>query len=122
MKYNYKFPFERYKIWELGLDLSVDMYKITTSFPKEEKYGMISQIRRASNSVGANIAEGISRFSEKEKARFIEISFGSLMEVAHFMFLANRLGFISEKEFSTTKPILLELSNKINAFHKKLTN
>ena len=90
MHKEYKFPFERYEIWSLSINFSINMYRLTTNFPNEEKYGMICQIRRASNSVGANIAEGVSRFSEKEKARFIEISFGSLMEVAHFFFFSKR--------------------------------
>jgi len=116
----YQFPFERYEIWSLSVDFSVNMYKLTAEFPKEEKFGMISQIRRASNSVGANIAEGVSRFSEKEKARFIEISFGSLMEVAHFLFLAKRLEFIDQNTFDKLKPEIFKLSNKINSFHKVL--
>ena len=93
---------------------------MTTSFPKEEKYGITSQLRRASNSVGANIAEGLSRFSEKEKARFIEIAFGSLMEVAHFLFLSKKLEMVDEDKFGDLKLKIQELSNKINAFHKKL--
>ena len=96
------------------------LYKITIDFPSEEKYGIISQIRRAWNSVGANIAEGSARFSEKDKARFIEISFGSLMEITHFLYLSNRLGFLSTETLVLLKPQILELSNKINAYHKKL--
>lgn len=116
----YQFPFERYEIWNLSIKLSEKIYRITSQFPSEEKYGIISQIRRAANSVGANIAEGVSRFSEKEKARFIEIAFGSLMEVAHFLFLSKNLGLISEETLIEIKPEILELSNKINAFHKLL--
>ena len=120
MKYNYQFPFERYEIWNLSLELSACVYKMTTSFPKEEKYVITSQLRKASNSVGANIAEGLSRFSEKEKARFIEIAFGSLMEVAHFLFLSKKLEMVDEDKFGDLKLKIQELSNKINAFHKKL--
>lgn len=68
----YKFPFEKLEIWKLSVELSLNIYQITENFPNEEKFGIISQIRRSSNSVGGNIAEGISRFSNKEKARFIE--------------------------------------------------
>ena len=113
------FPFEKYKIWELSLDLSQKIYALTNEFPPEEKFGMTSQLRRAANSVGANIAEGLSRFSEKEKARFIEISFGSLMEAAHFLFLARKLDFITIEDFDMIKPFILEISNKINALYKK---
>ena len=89
----YLFPFEKLEIWRLSIDMAESLYKLTHNFPTEEKYGIISQIRRAGNSVGANIAEGSARFSEKDKARFIEISFGSLMEVVHFLYLSNRLAF-----------------------------
>jgi four helix bundle protein len=119
-KSEYLFPFEKLDIWKLSIDMAETLYKITIDFPSEEKYGIISQIRRAGNSVGANIAEGSARFSEKDKARFIEISFGSLMEIAHFLYLSNRLGFLSTENLQHLKPQILELSNKINAYHKRL--
>jgi four helix bundle protein len=119
-KSEYLFPFEKLEIWKLSIDMAEVLYKVTINFPSEEKFGIISQIRRAGNSVGANIAEGSSRFSEKEKARFIEISFGSLMEVAHFLYLSNRLGFLSNENLHHLKPQIFELSNKINAYHKRL--
>ena len=99
---------------------SIEIYKLTATFPPEEKFGIVSQIRRAANSVGANIAEGTSRFSEKEKARYIEIAFGSLMEVSHFLILSWKLDLISKEQQENLKPAILELSNKLNAFHKRL--
>jgi four helix bundle protein len=117
---NYLFPFEKLEIWKLSIEISETLYKVTNDFPTEEKYGITSQLRRAGNSIGANIAEGSARFSEKDKARFIEISFGSLMEVAHFLYLSNRLGYLSNENLSNLKPRILEMSNKINAYHKKL--
>jgi len=117
---NFQLPFEKYEIYHLAVDLSVDIYKLTKEWPSDEKFGMISQIRRAVTSVGANIAEGTSRFSEKEKARFIEISYGSLMEVAHFLYTAKRLEIIKEEELEERKAIIGKLANKINAFHKRL--
>lgn len=120
MKPDYLFTFEKLEIWKLSMDLAESIYKITINFPAEEKYGIISQIRRAANSVGANIAEGSARFSEKDKARFIQISFSSLMEVAHFLNLSHRLSFLSEDDLNLLKPRIFELSNKINAYYKKL--
>lgn len=117
---NYLFPFEKLEIWKLSIEIAETLYKVTNDFPTEEKYGITSQLRRAGNSIGANIAEGSARFSEKDKARFIEISFGSLMEVAHFLHLSNRLGYLSNENLSNLKPRILEMSNKINAYHKKL--
>ena len=117
---NYLFPFEKLEIWKLSIEIAETLYKVTNDFPTEEKYGITSQLRRAGNSIGANIAEGSARFSEKDKARFIEISFGSLMEVAHFLYLSNTLGYLSNENLSNLKPRILEMSNKINAYHKKL--
>jgi len=117
---SYQLPFEKYEIYHLAVDLPVDLYELTNKWPSEEKFGMISQVRRAATSVGANIAEGVSRFSEKEKARFLEISYGSLMEVVHFLYTAKRLEFITEQQLEERKPEIGKLSNKINAFHRKL--
>ena len=119
---DYAFPFERYDIWKLSVDMSLKIYELSATFPAEEKYGLVGQIRRASNSVGANIAEGMSRFSEKEKARFLEIAYGSLMEVAHFAILARNLYFLSLKQYDELKIMIQEISNKVNALHKKMTN
>ncbi len=119
---DYAFPFERYDIWKLSVDMSLKIYELSATFPAEEKYGLVGQIRRASNSVGANIAEGVSRFSEKEKARFLEIAYGSLMEVAHFAILARNLNFLSLKQYDELKIMIQEISNKVNALHKKMTN
>jgi len=117
---NYKLHFEKYEIYQLAVELSLDVYKLSNNWPNEEKYGIIGQIRRASTSIGANIAEGTSRFSEKEKARFIEIAYGSLMEVAHFLFMSEKLSFISREETFNQKQSINKLANKLNAFRKKL--
>ena len=107
----YAFPFERYDVWKLSVDMTLNIYAITAGFPSEEKFGLISQLRRASSSVGANIAEGVSRLSEKEKARFLEMAFGSLMEVAHFTMLSRDLNFISIKQNEEMKIQIFEISN-----------
>ncbi|MBK8388922.1 MAG: four helix bundle protein [Saprospiraceae bacterium] len=116
----YAFPFERYDVWKLSVDMTLNIYAITAGFPSEEKFGLISQLRRASSSVGANIAEGVSRLSEKEKARFLEMAFGSLMEVAHFTMLSRDLNFISIKQNEEMKIQIFEISNKINSLQKKM--
>lgn len=92
----YKLPFEKLNIYVLSIELATEIYKTTKFWSSDEKYGMISQIRRASTSVGANIAAGVSRFFNKEKARFIEIAFGSLMEVIHFLNMGRILEYIDQ--------------------------
>ena len=117
---NYLFPFEKYEIWQLSIKYSRSIYKLTSQFPKEEKFGLTNQLRRASSSIGANIAEGVTRHSEKDKSRFIEIAFGSLMETAHFLYLSKELDILTEEDFSSIRNQILELSNKTNSFYKVL--
>ena len=88
-------------VWQNAMNLVEDVYKITANFPKEEKYGLISQIRRCSVSIPSNISEGFMRKSTKEYIQFIYISLGSLGELDTQMEIAVRLKFIeSQKEFN----------------------
>ena len=116
----HQFSFEKLQVWHLAIDLSVSIYGITKEFPTEEKYGLTSQIRRSANSVSANLAEGSARFSNKEKARYFEIAYGSLLETASHLFLAQKLAFLDEESIDSTRPKIEELSNKINALHKRM--
>ena len=73
--------FEKLQVWQNSKDFVLKVYSVTNTFPESEKFGIISQIRRASTSISANIAEGFSRNSDKEKAKFINIAYGSAIEV-----------------------------------------
>lgn len=90
-------------VWQKAHVLALDVYKITRNFPKEELFGITSQIRRASVSVAANIAEGYKRRSGNDKARFFNISEGSLDETKYFLILSKDLGFIDENEELVSK-------------------
>jgi four helix bundle protein len=116
----YTFSFEKLEVWQLSRKLSVSIYKTTASFPSEEQYGLISQLRRASVSVSSNIAEGNSRFSQKDKAHFFEMSFSSLMEVMNQLIISFDLGFISNETLNIYRKNITELSNKLNALHKSI--
>lgn len=83
-------------VWEKAHQLVLDIYEDTKRFPKEEMYGLTSQVRRAAVSVPANVAEGFKRISKKEKLRFYNISQSSLEEVRYYLLLAQDLGY-SEK-------------------------
>jgi len=74
MEEKHLYPFEKLEIWRLSVEIATKIYAITTSFPGEEKFGIISQLRRAATSVSANLAEGASRLSNKDKARFFQIA------------------------------------------------
>ena len=85
--------FKELKIWQKGLEIAVNCYKLTSSFPKEEKYGMVSQITRSAISISSNIAEGSSRHSEKDYHRFVEIALGSSFELETQILIAKTVDF-----------------------------
>jgi four helix bundle protein len=85
-------------IWKTANKLTKDIYLVTDKFPEKERYGIIDQIRRASSSVGANIAEGFGRFHYKDKLKFYYNARGSVCEVQNFIFLAQDLGYLDKKK------------------------
>ena len=100
---------EDLQVWQEGMALAKDVYAATASFPKEEMYGLTSQMRRAAVSVPSNIAEGAARCSKKEFLQFLNIARGSLMELETQIFLARDLGFTASHDR------MLERSNKTYA-------
>ena len=95
-----------------------DIYKLTDHFPKEEKYGLASQIQRASVSIVSNIAEGTSRLSDKEKIRYVEITYGSLMEVYCQLCIALDLNYISSQQLNDQKQKIDSIAGKLNALNR----
>lgn len=93
-------PHKRLRCWQLGMDIVMDIYKSTKRFPPEEKYGLISQMRRSAVSVPSNIAEGSARNSKKEFINFLYISSGSLSELDTQIEVAKRLGFLSHEQWT----------------------
>lgn len=110
-----EFSFEKLEVWKDSKDFVVKIYRLTDSYPNDEKFGLISQIRRASLSVTNNISEGTSRWTSKEKIRFIEISYGSLMEVLNCLIISRELNLISEQIFLELRSDIEKISNKLNA-------
>lgn len=116
------FSFEKLEVWKLARQLNKKVYQISKDFPDGEKFGLISQIRRASISISSNIAEGSSRISGKEQARFTEIAYGSLLEVLNQLIMATDLEYITETEIDNQRPIFEELSNKLNKLRQSQLN
>ncbi|MEQ6121638.1 four helix bundle protein [Reichenbachiella sp. MALMAid0571] len=114
--------FTKYEIWELAIEVAQLIYKSSDFFPDEEKFGLISQIRRASVSISSNIAEGASRSSDKEFNRFLEIAIGSLFEVRSQLFLAKRIQILKENEFDMLDDKLSVLAKKLNSLRNKLNH
>ena len=95
----YTFSFEKLEVWKEAIQLSKDIYKVTSTFPDEEKFGLVSQIKRATNSIAANLAEGTSRITSKDKAHFTTIAFNTTMEVLNHLIVSKELEFISEEDY-----------------------
>src|SRR5437762_7355880 len=93
------FGFEKLDVWQKAIDFAGLVYKVTRSFPDDERFGLTSQMRRAAVSVSSNIAEGSARFSKADFTRFLEIATGSLFEVVSQSFVSRRQGFLSEADF-----------------------
>jgi four helix bundle protein len=91
--------FRQLKVWEKAHQLTLDIYKASDAFPKEERYGLISQIRRSSMSIPTNIAEGCGRFTDPDFARFLQVAMGSASETEYQLILSHDLEFVSREEF-----------------------
>ena len=101
-------PHKQLKAWQLGMEIARDVYKLTQLFPTEEKYGIVSQMKRCSVSIPSNIAEGAARNSKKEFVNFLHIASGSLSELDTQLELSKRLNFINEKTWKELDVKLLE--------------
>jgi len=91
--------FRQLKVWEKAHQLALAVYKVTKGFPKEELYGLTSQIRRASMSIPTNIAEGCGRNTDAEFARFLQIAMGSASETEYQLLLAHDLEFLTSEQY-----------------------
>lgn len=111
------YSFEKLDTWQYARQLVHMVYDLTARFPTEEKYSLTSQIRRASVSVSSNIAEGSTRWSRKEKARYYEMAYGSLMECLNQAILSLDLLFISENEYRRVRDLIETISRMLNSLY-----
>lgn len=112
--------FEDFRVWQLSHKLALEIYRITKFFPKEELYGLISQLRRAASSVPANIVEGYYRNTTKELVRFIFNARGSAGEVTYFLILAKDLGYLNIDSYKSLREEYESLIRQLNALIKGL--
>ncbi len=116
------FSFEKLKVWQKTIELSEFIYKLIQKFLSEEKFGLISQMRRCSVSISSNLSEGSGRHSGKDKARFTEISFGSALELLNQSILSNKLGYISTKDIESVRLQVSEITMMLDGLYKSLLN
>jgi len=114
----YLFSFEKLNTWKESIEVVKIIYGITNNFPKEERFGLVSQLRRASVSISSNLAEGTSRITNKDKARFTNIAYSSLMEVLNQLIISKELNFVDAAEYNQIRKRLEKLANMINALKK----
>ena len=112
--------YKNLKVWQKADELAIETYKITKNFPKDELYGITSQLRRASLSVPTNIVEGYARKGDKELARYINISIGSLAEVEYLLDFSWRLGFMKEEDFQKISSLREFVGKLLWNFYKKI--
>lgn len=108
--------FENLTVWQESQSFAVAVYKVSQSFPKEELFGITSQIRRAASSISANIAEGFGRTSTKDKLNFYTIAYGSLLETKNFLYLSEKLGYLDREQLDQLITHSVSCQKLINAF------
>jgi four helix bundle protein len=108
------------RAFELADEVVMLVYRVTAGFPKEELFGLTSQIRRAAVSVPSNIVEGCARDSEAEYLRFLNIAFGSLRELHYQLSLSKRLGYLSNQDSSLLEPKVIETEKVLNGLIRSL--
>lgn len=107
-------------VWQKSYKLSLQVYELTQRFPKEEIYGLTSQIRRAVVSIPSNIAEGYCRYSKKEYIQFLQIAYGSGAELETQLLLTKDLKYSSEKEYLELSNLLAEVMKMLNSLIAKV--
>lgn len=112
--------FRQYEVWKNAISFTTEIYKLTTTFPTSEKFGLVNQLHRATVSIASNIVEGASRTSEKDFAHFLEISLGSSFEVETQLLISRNLNYISEDEYLAVIKNVTVLQKQLNQFINKI--
>jgi four helix bundle protein len=114
--------YKKFSVWEKSHQLTLDIYKVLLTFPKDEMFGLTSQIKRSSSSIPTNIAEGCGRSSDKDFCRFLYISFGSANELEYQIFLSIELNFLEKEQGQIFLKQIEEVKKMLNGLITKLNN
>jgi len=112
--------FKALKVWQKAHRLTLDIYKATKTFPKDEMYGLISQMRRSSASIAANIAEGCGKNGDVELARYLQIAMGSASELEYHILLSHDLNFLGLLDYEQIEKKVSEVKKMLTGFIKTL--
>ena len=113
-----QYSFEKLRVWQAARELAKQVYLASGNFPKREIYGLTSQCNRAAVSVAANLAEGTSRQTRKDRAHFSEIAYGSLTELACLLILSKDVGVLSDDTETALRGSIEQGSAQLNALHR----
>ncbi len=112
--------YKKLRAFELADQLVMEVYRVTREFPSDERFGLTSQLRRASLSIASNIVEGCSRDSQSDFARFVEIAFGSAREVEYQLSVANRLDLVTREQLKSVLEVATETCKVLNGLLRSL--
>src|SRR5438270_9606778 len=115
------FNFEKLGVWQKAIDFAELVYKHTREFPGNERFGLTNQMRRAAVSISSNIAEGTSRMSQTDFARFVEIATGSVFEAISQAFVGRREGYLADEAFATLYSSAEEVGRMLSGLRKSLS-
>ena len=114
------FFYRKLNVYHQSKRLVADVYALTKAFPPQEQYGLANQLQRAAVSIPSNIAEGMGRFSNKERVHFLEIASGSLMEVMCQLEIAEMLGYIAKSQLDDEEQVIMNISKMLVALRKNV--
>jgi len=112
--------YEDLEVWQKAHSLTIKLYRVTEGFPRSEMFGLTSQIRRAGNSIGANLAEGCGRWGDAELARYVQIAMGSAAELQNHLRLAKDLGFLKARDHAAILNDVTSVRQMLTAFRQKV--
>ncbi len=113
--------YKELKVWQKAVDLVTEIYRVTKQFPREEMYGLVSQMRRAAVSVPSNMAEGWGRGSTKEYIRFLTIARGSLMELETQLIISEKLNYLKAQQLQNLSEQMQEIGKMLNGLITSLS-
>ncbi|MFW5708362.1 MAG: four helix bundle protein [Bacteroidota bacterium] len=117
-----KYSFEKLAVWQDSRVMIKKLYLLTSSFPENEKFGLVNQMRRAAISIASNLAEGSSRTSTKDQAHFYQIVYSSAMELLNQLIISYDLQIIKESQYTDIRTDIESITYKINALRKAILN
>ncbi len=118
----FTYSFEKLEVWKESIQLVKDIYTLTKDFPNDEKFGLVSQMKKAAVSISSNISEGTSRQTDKDKAHFTTISYSSTLELLNQLIIAKELGYITDIRYEGIRRKIAKITNMLNALRKYQLN